>query len=79
MPSIAERRSTKTVTKWFREREGWHRERCSSCGGHGMVSSYTLDGSDFLGAEECRSCAGAGMYWRTPRGRHVLHPGGPFC
>jgi len=68
-----------TVTDWFRELEGWRRERCCSCGGHGMVSSYTADGSDFLGAEECDRCAGAGTYWHTPQGRYVLYPGGPFC
>ena len=28
----------KTVTEWFRELEGWRRERCCSCGGHGMTS-----------------------------------------
>ena len=44
-----------------------------------MVSSYTADGSDFLGAEECDRCAGAGTYWHTPQGRYVLYPGGPFC
>jgi hypothetical protein len=67
----------KTVTEWFRELEGWR--RCPSCGGHGMVSSYALDDSDFLGPEECRHCAGTGTQWRTPQGRHVLYPGGPFC
>jgi hypothetical protein len=66
-----------TVVEWFRELEGWRRERCSSCDGHGVVSSYGWDG-DFLGPEECRHCAN-GVYWRTPRGRYVLYPGGPFC
>jgi hypothetical protein len=68
-----------TVTEWFRELEGWRRERCCSCDGHGLVSSYTTDGSDFLGAEECRHCTGTGTHWRTPRRRYVLYPGGPFC
>ena len=69
----------RTVTEWFREREGWRREGCGACGGYAVVSSYTLDGSDFLGPEECDRCAGAGAYWRTPQGRYVLYPGGPFC
>ena len=50
----------KTVTEWFRELEGWRRERCCSCGGHGMTSAYSGDGGDFLGAQECRCCAGTG-------------------
>jgi hypothetical protein len=69
----------KTVTEWFRELEGWRRERCCSCGGHGLTSAYSGDGSDFLGAEECRHCAGTGVQWRTPQRRYVRYPGGPFC
>jgi len=57
----------KTVTEWFRELEGWRREVCCDCGGHGLVSHYTLTGDDFLGAADCDRCAGAGMYWRTPQ------------
>jgi hypothetical protein len=64
-----------TVTEWFREHEGWRRERCSSCS---MVSSYGWN-SDFLGPEECKHCGGTGAQWRTPQGRYVLYPGGPFC
>jgi hypothetical protein len=67
----------KTVVEWFREHEGWRRERCGNCGGHGMVSSYGWN--DFLGPEECDHCGGTGVQWRTPRGRYVLYPGGPFC
>jgi hypothetical protein len=36
--------------------------------------------------ERCYCCVGGlvsdygnGSYWVTPRGRHVLWPGGPFC
>jgi hypothetical protein len=68
----------RTVTQWFHELEGWRRERCCACGGHGMVSSYGWDG-DFLGPKECDHCVGTGVQWRTPRGRYVLYPGGPFC
>jgi hypothetical protein len=31
---------TQTVVEWFRELEGWRRERCASCGGYGVVSAY---------------------------------------
>ena len=66
-----------TITEWFRMVEGWKRERCGMCSGHGMVSSYSP--FDFLGPEECRLCGGTGAVWRTPNGRYVLYPGGPFC
>jgi DnaJ-class molecular chaperone len=70
----------KTVLEWFRELQGWRRESCSKCGGHGLVSSYSWnDSHDFLGADECVSCGGTGTQWRTPKGRYVLYPGGPFC
>ena len=52
--------------------------RCFSCGGHGAVSEYTLDGSDFLGAKECDKCSGSGFLFITPKDRIVLYPGGPF-
>lgn len=52
--------------------------RCSSCGGHGLVSGYTLGGTDFLGAEECRHCS-SGRIWRYPSGVLALYPGGPLC
>lgn len=68
----------KTITDWFREQQGWRRERCGCCQGHGIVSSYGW-GGDFEGPEECDSCCGNGHIWRTPRGRYVAYPGGPFC
>ena len=58
---------------------GWKIERCYACNGTGQVSSYSIDGSDFLGPKECANCGGTGQYWITPKGRHVLYPGGPFC
>jgi hypothetical protein len=67
-----------TVVEWFREVEGWCWERCVHCGGHGLVSDYGR-GCDFYGAKECNGCRGTGVQWRTPRGRYVLYPGGPFC
>jgi DnaJ-class molecular chaperone len=68
----------KTTTEWFREQEGWRHVPCCMCNATGMQSQYSLDGSDFLGPKECDSCAGTGQLWVTPRGRHVLYPGGPF-
>ena len=44
-----------------------------------MVSDYEWDSRDFYGPEECNRCAGTGVHWRTPQGRYVLYPGGPFC
>ena len=67
----------KTVIEWFREQEGWRRERCFMCNGAGMQSAYGADG-DFLGPEECSSCNGNGAYWISPRGRHLEFPGGRF-
>ena len=66
-----------TVVEWFREREGWRRERCFMCNGTGMTSDYG-SGEDFLGPIECRCCNGSGAYWITPKGRHVEFPGGRF-
>ena len=57
--------------------KGWKTERCPICYGTGMVSDYSW--SDFLGPKECDSCGGNGRYWITPKGRHVVYPGGPFC
>jgi DnaJ-class molecular chaperone len=68
-----------TVMEWFREQEGWRHVSCSMCNGTGMQSQYSLDGSDFLDPEECDSCGGQGQLWVTPKGRHVLYPGGPFA
>ena len=56
----------------------WKKIQCSSCGGHGLVSSYTLDGSDFLGAEECSDCRGAGVVFVSTKGTIAQYPGGPF-
>jgi hypothetical protein len=67
----------KTIVEWFREQQGSRRESCGCCVA-AMVSDYGWD-SDFLGPKECDSCGGNGMVWVTPRGRHVLYPGGPFC
>ena len=57
---------------------GWKRERCYVCNGTGMVSDYGC-GEDFCGPKECDCCWGNGSYWVTPKGRHVVYPGGPFC
>jgi hypothetical protein len=70
-------KTVKTVTEWFRQRQGWRRESCFMCNATGLVSDYGC-GEDFYGPEECRSCNGAGAYWITPRGRHVEFPGGRF-
>jgi DnaJ-class molecular chaperone len=67
----------KTVVEWFREQEGWRREHCYACCGTGMTSDYGC-GEDFYGPKECTTCNGNGMYWITPKGRHVAWPGGPF-
>jgi len=67
-----------TVTEWFRKSQGWRNERCFSCYGTGMESDYGWN-CDFLGPKECGSCGGNGQYWVTPKGRHALYPGGPFC
>jgi hypothetical protein len=64
-----------TVTEWYRAQCGWRRECCYCCYGTGMVSAGTYD---FDGPEECSGCGGGGAYWVTPRGRHVMWPGGPF-
>jgi DnaJ-class molecular chaperone len=42
---------------------------CMDCSGHGLLSGYTADGSDFTGAEECRTCAGSGFVWVSAKGR----------
>jgi len=62
----------KTVIEWFREQQGWHRVTCCMCNATGMTYG------DFLGPTECRSCAGNGAYWISPKGRHVEYPGGRF-
>lgn len=67
-----------TVVEWFRGIEGWKRMRCGACSGFGQVSDYGALGDDFYGAKECDTCRGNGQVWRTPKGRYVLYPGGPF-
>lgn len=57
---------------------GWRVVSCSACGGHGLVSKYTIDGSDFEGADECGVCMGSGRIWATPKGALARWPGGPF-
>ncbi|HYT41033.1 MAG TPA: hypothetical protein VEP90_01685 [Methylomirabilota bacterium] len=68
----------KNVIEWYREACGWRRETCYMCYGTGMVSDYGT-GEDFYGPKECDYCRGSAQYWVTPKGRHVLYPGGPFC
>ncbi len=68
-----------TVTDWFRDQQGWKRESCSQCDGHGVTAQYSAYYGDFEGAEECPLCHGNGTIWRTPKCRYVLYPGGPFC
>lgn len=55
-----------------------HWIQCIYCGGHGVVFAYTFDGTDFLGAKECRRC-NSGRIWRYPSGVLALYPGGPLC
>jgi hypothetical protein len=57
--------------------KGWKQEKCCCCAGKGMVSDYGI-GEDFLGPKECEGCWGKGTIWVTPKGRHVIYPGGPF-
>lgn len=56
----------------------WRTVQCHMCGGHGLVSAYTLSGDDFLGAKECDHCYGNGCLYISPSGRLVVYPGGPF-
>jgi DnaJ-class molecular chaperone len=56
----------------------WKTLHCWDCGGHGLVSAYTADGSDFLGAAECGTCGGSGRIYRSPKGALAQWPGGPF-
>jgi DnaJ-class molecular chaperone len=58
--------------------EGWQRVSCFNCHGTGQVSNYGY-GEDFYGPEECDVCRGNGQHWITPKGKHVIYPGGPFC
>ncbi len=55
----------------------WRKESCVRCSGHGVVSSYTFDGSDFLGPEECDDCGGYGVVWvHRKTGTMAQYPGG---
>jgi len=56
----------------------WKQETCFACHGTGVVADYGC-GNDFYGPKECKTCAGTGSYWITPKGKHVAYPGGPFC
>jgi hypothetical protein len=38
----------------------WRQIKCVDCSGYGLVSGYTAAGSDFIGAEECRTWLAAG-------------------
>ena len=55
----------------------WLEIKCS-CGGYGQVSSYTLGGTDFLGAKECSDCGGSGRVFISENDRMVEYPGGRF-
>lgn len=62
------------------ERRGWKRERCS-CHPHGLDSyraSMALENGGDPGWETCDRCGGNTYYWRSPKGRTALYPGGPF-
>jgi len=55
----------------------WTEGQCGRCGGHGVVSVYTM--GDFDGAGWCPDCGGSGSLWRSPKGALAVYPGGPFC
>lgn len=55
----------------------WKQFTCGSCRGTGMESAYTLGGSDFLGATDCRAC-NYGTVWVSEKDRLAQWPGGPF-
>lgn len=56
----------------------WKKLKCDNCDGHGQRSTYTIDGGDFQGADECKTCGGSGTIWRSPQGSLAQYPGGPF-
>lgn len=56
----------------------WTETKCGLCGGHGQCSSYTINGGDFLGADECRGCNGSGRIFVSEKGAMAQWPGGPF-
>lgn len=51
---------------------------CPGCGGHGVVSAYTFDGSDFLSADECDECHGLCSIVIYESNRLARYPGGPL-
>jgi hypothetical protein len=61
-----------------REEMMWTKVDCCDCVGHGVVSVYSLGGTDFDGAGECRKCGGTGEMWLSPQGRLAEYPGGKF-
>lgn len=56
----------------------WGKIPCPRCGGFGVVSEYTLGGTDFLGPAECGNCEGNGVLWRHETGTIAVYPGGPL-
>lgn len=56
----------------------WKEIQCWDCNGHGLVSSYTGSGDDFLGAAECKTCNGSGKLSQSSGGAIAQYPGGPF-
>jgi hypothetical protein len=56
----------------------WTELSCWGCSGHGQRSAYTIDGGDFMGADECGTCNGSGRLFRTDAGAVAQWPGGPF-
>jgi DnaJ-class molecular chaperone len=55
----------------------WRTLPCPRCGGHGLVSVYTMGGGDFVGAGECNTCSGSGQLWIRPSGHTFSYPSGP--
>lgn len=49
--------------------KGWKIKSCGCCCGLEWGGEYP---------RECRNCNGTGQYWVSPKGKHVLYPGGPF-
>lgn len=56
----------------------WRIITCPACDGHGMVSVYTIGGTDFDGAGECDDCNGTGNVYVSSRDRLAKWLGGPF-
>jgi len=51
---------------------------CTGCSGHGVVSGYTIGGTDFLGPEECNECGGNGTQYMYSNGSLAMFKGGPM-